>query len=109
MPLLSDSATASRQSRTICVLFAAIALIAVLITHGLMADDAMHEENAAECLATPTDTSPGKLCTPIAPSWMTKRLLPARSIAMELEDAVRPAPSGAHARHGPSDLQVFRT
>lgn len=93
----------------LCILVATIALFAVLITHGLMADDAIHTENAAECLATVSSISPATICAPIVSPAMSAVVLSASSISLALEDQPRPIPSGAYARHGPSDLQVFRT
>lgn len=91
------------------ILLAAVALFAVLITHGLMADDDMNTENAAECLATVSGLSPVTICSPILPPALSQVVLSASSIFFAPEDHPRPAPTGAYARHGPSDLQVFRT
>jgi hypothetical protein len=93
----------------LCILVATIALFAVLVTHGLMADDAMHMENTAECLATVSSISPATICAPIVPPAILQVVRSSASIYVSLEDQTPPAPTGAYARHGPSDLQVFRT
>lgn len=93
----------------LCILVASVALFAVMVTHGLMSDDGMHTENAAECLATVSSVSLATICAPILSPALSQVLLSSSSIPLLMEDQARPVPTGAYARHGPSDLQVFRT
>ena len=92
----------------LCILIASIGLFAVMVTHGLMTDDSMHTDIAAECLATVSSVSPATICAPILSPAVSQDLLSAGSAPFLLEDQARPAATAAYARHGPSDLQVFR-
>lgn len=91
------------------MLIATLALLAVFATHGVMADESMHDEGASECLATAADVSPAKVCDPLISTAGSHDLVAVVSGLAEPADDPRPAPSGYRARHGPSDLQIFRT
>ncbi|MBJ7353665.1 MAG: hypothetical protein JHC98_02475 [Thermoleophilaceae bacterium] len=91
------------------MLIATLALVAVFATHGVMADDSMHEEGGSECLATASDVSPAKVCDPFVLTAGSPDPAIAFRVFEDPSDDPLPAPSGHRARHGPSDLQVFRT
>lgn len=98
-----------RRSRVLHTLIATLALLAVFATHGVMADENRHEQGAVECLATVADVSPAKVCDPLVSTAGSHDLVGVIAGFAEPTNDIRPARSGYRARHGPSDLQVFRT
>ncbi len=105
--VFSETATRKRQ-HAMAALFGVAALLVVLATHGLVMDDSMHNDSAAQCVAATADASPARLCTPLS-SVLAESERPGLDLrAIRPQDVSRPASPELQSRHGPSDLQVFR-
>ena len=99
----------ARGHRFLVVMLALFAFTTITATHGVMPEDEMHHDGAVECLATTADVSTAKTCASVLETAATREAFSVNLSALAVEGEVRPTPTGARARHGPSDLQVFRT
>lgn len=105
--VFSKTATRKRQQAVTAVLAVAVLLV-VLGSHGLVMDDSMHSESAAQCVAATADALPAGLCTSLS-SVLVESERPGLDLrARRPQDVSRPASPELQSRHGPSDLQVFR-
>ncbi|MGK2878069.1 MAG: hypothetical protein ACSLFF_05780 [Solirubrobacterales bacterium] len=100
---------APRGRRIFIVLLALLAFTTITATHGVMPEGEMHHEGAVECLATTADVSSVRTCTATLETATARETFASSVVGLVAENDPQPTPTGAYARHGPSDLQVFRT